>query len=162
MSIRKIVLYPAPILRQIAAPVETIDDAVRQLVADLVDTMRAHRGLGLAAPQVGSSLRICVVELPPRAPHSETPLVLINPQLSDLRGKSEKPEACLSLPGRQTRIRRATSCVVTAIDSRGEPLRYLLQNMEARVVQHEVDHLDGILIIDTGSKIRSRLREALT
>lgn len=167
MSVRTILLHPDPILR-LVAPVGTDLDTVGQLVADLTDTMRKHHALGLSAPQIGVSLRVCVVERSrcdraPRAPQPwEKPLVLVNPILSGFSGKTTAMEGCLSLPGRQLRMRRSRQCFVESFSPEvGHVTRGWVHDFEARVVQHEVDHLDGILIIDQGSKVRHRPREVL-
>jgi peptide deformylase len=161
MSVRRIVRYPDPILRQVATPVQIVDDSIRQLVADLTDTMRKHHAWGLAAPQIGVPLRVCVIQprSTPRSPVAR--LVLINPVLSGFTGKHRAMEACLSLPGRQVMVRRARRCFVDALNLDGTNVGApcWVQDWEARVVQHEVDHLDGILIIDQGSKVRQRPRE---
>lgn len=167
MSVRAIVVHPAPILRQVAEPVTTLDERLVMLIKDLTDTMRHHRALGLAAPQIGVPLRVCVIEQSrcgrkARAPEKwEAPLVLINPELSGFAGKTHGVEGCLSLPGRQIQVRRARRCLIHASDSAGNRGAFgWVHELEARVVQHEVDHLDGILIIDQGSKLRRRTAEA--
>jgi peptide deformylase len=140
-------------LRQRAAPVTDIDD-VRQLAADLVHTMRASHGLGLAANQVGVAIRVCVVEATPKNGKQPDAITLINPEILEWSGKQEDWESCLSIPGSRVRVRRARRIVVQALDLTGELRRYIAEKFEARTMQHEIDHLSGILIIDQSSKLR--------
>lgn len=156
--IRPILHLPHPALRATAAPVLELDGAVRQLAADLVHTMRAAQGLGLAANQVGVLQRVCVIEGPSRHGAQPTPVTLINPELLEWTGKQDGFEMCLSLPGSRVRVRRARRIVVQALDLAGELRRYIAADLEARTMQHEIDHLDGILIIDQSSKLRLQRR----
>lgn len=169
--IRPLVLFPDPILRRPSAYVNAVDAGVRELVQDLVHTMRHLKGFGLAAPQIGVPVRVAVVDTtriqdPKRELLDDTfemsrPLVLINPQLSEFRGKATAIEGCFSLPGRSIPMRRFTRILVKYVDEHGVGQRGESRGFEARVIQHEIDHLDGILITDTGSKVRSRTREAM-
>jgi peptide deformylase len=157
---RPVVLYPDPVLRQKARPVETIDAAVRELVADMFETMRAEEGAGLAAPQVGVPLRIFVTGAPDRGvPHT----TYINPQIVDLQGDLEgAEEGCLSLPEIRGTVRRPVQCTIRALDLEGREFTETRSDFAARVWQHENDHLDGILIVDKMSPLdRLRVRRAL-
>jgi peptide deformylase len=145
----------APILRRPAAQVEEVDDAVRALVERMLVTMYAAQGQGLAAPQVDVSRRIAVVQVPAEG---GVPYVLINPRVvaaSDTVAPGV--EGCLSIPGVSETVERPTAVVVDALDVRGEPFRLEAGGELARCVQHEIDHLDGILYIDRISPLARRM-----
>ena len=157
MSTRTILRLGHPILRQVARPVteaELPSPEVQALIDDMVETMRAADGAGLAAPQVGESLRICVIELEanPRYPELD-PISLsiwINPEVTVLPGGPTIHlfEGCLSVPGIRGRVSRPGHIRVTALDRTGAPLELEFTGPLASVIQHEVDHLDGKLFID--------------
>jgi peptide deformylase len=139
-----------PLLKQVAAPVERFDEALRALVADMDDTMRSLNGAGLAAPQIGVSQRVVIFELRenPRYPHvSPVPYtVLINPVLTPLGDEQEEGwEGCLSVPGMRGLVPRYRRLRYQGFDQQGAPIDRTVEGFHARVVQHEVDHLDGIL-----------------
>ncbi len=153
MAIRPVVITGEPVLHRRAQPVEVIDDAVRELVADMYETMEAARGVGLAAPQVGVGLRVFTWQLnnddgiPPRG-------VVINPYLSASKpvvgdpDPDEEVEGCLSVPGESFPLRRGESAVLTGQDLDGTELRYAATGWFARMLQHEYDHLNGFLYVD--------------
>ncbi|MEO7421096.1 MAG: peptide deformylase [Ornithinibacter sp.] len=153
MAIRPVVITGEPVLHRRAQPVEVIDDEVRDLVADMFETMDAARGVGLAAPQVGVGLRIFTWQLgnedgiPPRG-------VVINPFLSASKpvvgdpDPDEEVEGCLSVPGESFPLRRGESAVLTGQDLAGHDLRYEATGWFARMLQHEYDHLNGFLYVD--------------
>jgi peptide deformylase len=145
MAILPIRMYPDPVLRDPAAPVVGgVDDALRKLVADMGETMRAAPGIGLAAPQVGVQRRVLVYSL-----SEEEPIVaLINPEIVERTGEVIDSEGCLSMPGIAYDVPRAERVVVRALDIDGDPIEIEAIELEARVLQHEVDHLDGVLFID--------------
>ena len=153
---RRIVLYPAPVLLRKAAPVERIDEWVRRLVEDMIRVMRNHEGAGIAAPQVGESVRIFVVE-EREADDGEPaePLgVYINPVLSLPVGAVEPfEEGCLSLPDIRAEIRRPPAITITATDLEGRTFTRTADGFLARVWQHEFDHLEGTLILDRMTSI---------
>jgi peptide deformylase len=139
-----------PLLRQVAVKVERFDDTLAALIADMDDTMRALSGAGLAAPQIGVSLRVVIFELKenPRYPHlAPVPYtVLINPVLTPLSEEQDEGwEGCLSVPGMRGLVPRYRRLRYQGVDVRGEPIDRTVEGFHARVVQHEVDHLDGIL-----------------
>jgi peptide deformylase len=139
-----------PLLRQVAAKVERFDGELTALVADMDDTMRALNGAGLAAPQIGVSLRVVIFEVKqnPRYPHvSPVPYtVLINPVLTPLGEEQEEGwEGCLSVPGMRGLVPRHRHLRYQGVDAQGQPIDRTVEGFHARVVQHEVDHLDGIL-----------------
>lgn len=151
MSIRKIVLADDPLLRKKARRIQTITKSHQTLVDDMVETMHAADGVGLAGPQVGVPERLIVAELPEHEDHpgSGKLYVLFNPEIvrssPDLE---EGVEGCLSIPGWQGLVDRAHAVTVQGQDRKGKPVRIKARGMLARVLQHEVDHLDGILYID--------------
>ena len=153
--LREIRLLGDPILRETARPVSAVDDELRALVADMFETMYANEGVGLAAPQVGLGIRVIVVD-----PHDEVtkPFALFNPDVvsqSDATEKSE--EGCLSIPGVRDIVERPAACVVEALDTAGKQVRMEAEGMLARILQHEVDHLNGVLFLDHLSPIKRRM-----
>lgn len=153
MAIRPVRIYGDPVLRQKARPVESFDQPLRELAADMFETMRAYRGVGLAANQVGVLQRILVAEVP-REEDDPLRLVLVNPALSEASGAETDEEGCLSLPGIYEEVRRALKVRVRAQDLEGQPLDFVAEGYLARVLQHEVDHLDGVLFLDRLSLLR--------
>jgi len=146
VSVRSLHLLGSPVLRERAKPVPVVDDTVRQLVADLFDTMHAAKGVGLAANQVGIALRVAVVDVGEETPD---PLVLINPVVTprgDLVETAE--EGCLSIPDLFAEVERPLDITLDALDRDGKPYRMDISGYKARAVQHEVDHLDGVLFLD--------------
>lgn len=143
MAILPLRYHPDPVLRRRAKPVRQIDSAVHRLVADMVDTMRHNAGVGLAAPQVGVSLRIAVMEVP-----EQPVVVLINPEMVKRRGEREVEEGCLSYPGYRGEIKRSQKVVVKALNMEGEELRITAEGLAAQALEHELDHLNGILYFD--------------
>jgi len=143
MAILPIISFDNPVLRQKAKRVSAIDGSIQRLIDDMIETMQAVPGLGLAAPQVGVSLRVIVIQLPEREP-----LALINPQVVRRSGEREVVEGCLSVPGYQGSIKRSLSVTVKGRDRRGREVRRKAKELLAQVLEHEIDHLDGILYID--------------
>ena len=150
MAVREVLKMGAPLLRQVAAPVAHFDAQLAALVADMDDTMRALNGAGIAAPQIGVSARVVIFELKdnPRYPQL-TPVpytVLVNPLLTPLGAEQDEGwEGCLSVPGMRGLVPRYRHLRYTGVDERGQPISRDVEGFHARVVQHEVDHLDGIL-----------------
>ncbi|MFM2421964.1 MAG: peptide deformylase [Pseudomonadota bacterium] len=156
MPVLPIIKVPDPVLREVARPVERVDDEVKALIANMLETMYRAPGVGLAAPQVGISRRIVVMD-PADKDEGETPqpLALINPRIVKLGGeKGMHEEGCLSLPGVKVEIERPTSLVVEYIDRNGLPQTLETDGFLATIIQHELDHLDGKLIIDFLSRLR--------
>ncbi len=137
-----VVKIPAEVLRQKAAPIERIGKSHLALAENMQRVMRRARGVGLAAPQVGVLERLVVV-----APEGR-PIVMINPEIVSAEGSVVGEEGCLSIPGLYGDVERFESIEVKALDKRGRETLYELEGMAARVVQHEIDHLDGVLFID--------------
>lgn len=140
-------LYPDPVLRRETVPVETIDDELQQLIDDMIETMHAAPGVGLAAPQIGRSLRLAVVD----ASAGEDPAavrVLINPQLLDQEGTETDLEGCLSIPDFTDKVTRPLRVRVRARDRDGKTFELDAEELEARAICHEIDHLNGVLFTD--------------
>ena len=155
MTVRPLHLLGSPVLRQRAQPVAPADANIRELVDDLFETMRAAKGIGLAANQVGVAQRVAVVDV---GEDLEPPLVLINPRIVEVGAESESAEeGCLSIPDVYAEVDRAYSVVVEAIDRDARPYRVTVTGLKARAVQHEIDHLDGILFLDRLSAVRRGL-----
>jgi peptide deformylase len=144
---RPILIYPDSFLLKKAAHVYRVDDKVRDLIRDMFETMRAASGVGLAAPQVGIGKRVIVVDISP-VEKEAAPLALVNPEIVERRGLEEGTEGCLSLPGIEGVVPRAEFVLVKAQDDRGRPVQLPARGFLARALQHEIDHLDGILFID--------------
>ena len=150
MSIRPVLKMGEPLLLRVAAPVGRFDAELQELVADMDDTMRALSGAGIAAPQIGVSARVVIFELKdnPRYPHI-TPVpytVLVNPLVTPLTAEQDEGwEGCLSVPGMRGLVPRYRRLHYRGFDQYGAPIDRTVEGFHARVVQHEVDHLDGIL-----------------
>lgn len=143
MPVLNVRRYGDPILRQKAQPVEAVTPEIRKTLADMLETMYHQVGIGLAAPQVGVSLRIILVDDGPRGPR-----VLINPVIVERRGVVRGEEGCLSIPGFFGEVERSEWVRVEALDAEGLSLAFEAKGLQARVIQHEMDHLDGVLFID--------------
>ncbi|MEK7793842.1 MAG: peptide deformylase [Candidatus Hydrogenedentota bacterium] len=140
MAILDLVYFPDDPLTKVARPVERFDAKLAELAESLLETMHAYEGVGLAAPQVGRSIRMFVLREPEGAE-----MCLVNPELSGLEGREEGEEGCLSMPKIYAQVPRATKVNVTARDLDGGPLEFEAANFLARIIQHETDHLNGIL-----------------
>ena len=145
--LRPIVRYGTPGLTTRTTPVETIDADVLKLIDDMVDTMYAAPGVGLAAPQIGVPLRVCVIDLSVGKRGGEL-LTLINPEFVEREGMQVEEEGCLSLPGFNASVARPARAVVRALDRNGTPRIVEGTGLLARALQHEIDHLDGMLFLD--------------
>jgi peptide deformylase len=131
-----------PVLRQATTPVAEVTDELRRLIADMFDTMHHARGIGLAAPQVGRTERLTVIEI------EGEPLVVINPEILERSGKAKAEEGCLSIPDIYADVERPKDVVVRALDIDGKPFEIAATDLLARCLQHEIDHLDGKLFLD--------------
>ena len=145
-----------PVLKTPAAPVEAFDESLVRLTQDMLTTMRDSDGVGLAANQVGRLKRVLVASV------EDDDYVIVNPVLTEMSDATERaPEGCLSIPGIQVEVERPTSVTISGMDASGEPLHIEASDMLARVLQHEVDHLDGVLILDRTDRAsrRAAMRE---
>ena len=131
------------VLRQKARRVPRIDSSIQQLIDDMVETMQQTKGVGLAAPQVGVSLRVVVLQKP-----GEEPIAIINPEIVKRAGEQEVTEGCLSIPGYAGEIKRSVSVTVKGRNRQGKTIRIKATGLMAQVLEHEIDHLDGLLYID--------------
>ena len=161
MPAQKILLYPHPLLKKMARPVEAIDEEIRSLVADLLDTMAAGPGsVGVAAPQIGVSLRVCVVDVSANRNGRENNhglLLLINPEIVEREGAAIMREGCMSVPDYTGDVERATTIRVRFLDEAGETREVAASGFEAVAIQHEMDHLDGILFLDRIASLKTGL-----
>jgi peptide deformylase len=146
--------YPDPRLRKTAAPVPLVDDAVRQLADDLLETMYAAKGVGLAATQVDVHKRLIVLDV---SDGRDQPLVLINPELLKAEGSGPGEEGCLSLPGIYEKLSRAAKIRVRALGRDGAPFEMDAEGLLAVCIQHEMDHLEGKLFVDYLSELKRQL-----
>jgi peptide deformylase len=143
MAIRKIITTENPILRKKAKKVHRFDPSLQRLVDDLFETMHAANGVGLAAPQIAQSIRVFV------AAYEDQRVAMFNPEIVKAEGEELGTEGCLSIPGYVgENIRRAAKVLVKGQDIRGKPIRVAAEGWFARILQHEIDHLDGILFLD--------------
>lgn len=155
MSIREMRFLGDPVLRERAAEVEAVTDDIRTLIRDMFDTMYAEEGVGLAAPQVGIGHRVIVVD--PREEDIE-PFALVNPRIVHFSQELERgEEGCLSIPGLKEIVERSVAVHVEALDSEGAAVSIEAEGLLARILQHEVDHLDGILFIDRVSALKRKM-----
>jgi peptide deformylase len=155
VTVRTLHVLGSPVLRQKSPPVAQVDDAVRQLVDDLFETMRAAKGVGLAANQIGVARRVAVVDIGEEDP---PPLVLINPVIIEWGEEDETAEeGCLSIPEIFGDVTRPLHVVVEALDKEGKRYRIEAHGYKARAIQHEIDHLDGILFLDHLSAVKRSL-----
>lgn len=145
--LRPILRYGAPLLHQTAAPVAALDDELLQLAEDMIQTMHAAPGVGLAAPQIGVGRRLCVIDLSVGKVASDLH-VLINPEFVSREGMLLEEEGCLSIPGFHATVARAARVTVRALDRSGQIRTIDATGSLARALQHEIDHLDGVLFID--------------
>ncbi|MBI3269919.1 MAG: peptide deformylase [Planctomycetes bacterium] len=136
--------YPTPALTDTARPIEAIDDHVRSVAAEMLDTMYRARGIGLAGPQVGYPYRLITLNL---TGQPEDARVFVNPELLASEGDEVADEGCLSFPGLHARVHRAVSVRVGALDLEGQPVEVRAEGLLARAFQHEIDHLEGILLV---------------
>lgn len=154
-----IVLYPDPILKKVAEPIEKITPELRELIDDMVETMYEAPGIGLAAPQVGESIRLIVVDVGEDEETGRTGglLKLINPEIIEASGTIEYDEGCLSIPDVRDLVRRHANVTVEAFDEEGNPITIEANGVLAVCLQHEIDHLNGVLFIDRLSPVRREL-----
>ena len=158
MPVHKIELLGSAVLREPAVPVEVFDDDLKQLVRDMFETMYQAKGIGLAGPQIGVSRRVVVLDVEEEEGDEAYRVALINPVVIDATRKTAKStEGCLSIPGAEGVVERPVSVVVEASDPDGQPVRLEVDGLFSRALQHEIDHLDGILFIDRLSPLKRQL-----
>jgi peptide deformylase len=157
MALREIITLPDPILRRKAKPVTRFDADLQKLVDDMIETMRVAPGVGLAAPQVGESIRLIVVEYPMDDEKEDAPkklFTVVNPEIKEISAETEMGiEGCLSLPGLHGEVERALEVRVTGRTRRGQPIKIKAKGWLARIFQHEIDHLEGVVFTDRAVKV---------
>jgi peptide deformylase len=151
--------YGDPILRQVARSVDEVEPEIKTLITDMAETMWRQVGVGLAAPQIGISLRVFVMDDGKRGARA-----IVNPVIVERSGVVREEEGCLSLPGVFAEVERSKWLRLEALDAEGQPIRLDLQGLQAKIVQHEIDHLDGVLFIDrlppvTRDRIKKRIQK---
>ena len=158
MAVRQILVAPNPLLRKKAEVVQNIDASIVKLAEDMVETLEAAGGVGLAAPQIGVSKRVIVIWLP-----DEDPFVLVNPTVAKHFGERIVTEGCLSVPEMQGKVKRSREVIVKAVDPAGNPVRIDATGLKAQALEHEINHLDGILytgLIVPGSLTKTQVTES--
>lgn len=159
MALLDILEFPDPRLRTKAKPVTVVDDKIRKLCDDMLETMYAAPGIGLAATQVNVHQRIVVIDT---SEEKNQPLVLINPTFDVVEGEQQYDEGCLSVPGFYETVTRAEKIRLKALDRNGQPYELIAEGLLSVCIQHELDHLDGKLFVDHISKLkRDRIRKKL-
>ena len=153
MAILEIKQYPEQVLKQKAKPVTSFDEDLQTLIDDMIETMYAAPGIGLAAPQVGKSKRLTVIDISSRGEKFPL-LVLVNPVIVSCEGEVEFEEGCLSLPEYTARVKRAEKVLIKALNREGKAIEIEGTDLLSIALQHEIDHLDGMLLIDRISPIK--------
>ena len=159
MAVLSMRRYGDPILRLLAAPVVTVTPEIKTLIADMAETMWHQVGIGLAAPQIGVSLRIFVMDDGKRGARA-----IVNPVVTERGGVVKEEEGCLSLPGIFAEVERSKSLRIEGLDGEGQPIAFEAQGLQAKIIQHELDHLDGVLFIDrlppvTRDRIKKKIQK---
>ncbi len=153
MALLHILRFPDPRLRLVSAPVTAVDETIRRLIDDMLETMYAAPGIGLAAPQVDVAQRVVVVDA---SPEGDAPVCLVNPEIISHEGVEIMEEGCLSVPGFHENVERAGRIKVRALDREGQPFELEAEGLLAVCIQHEIDHLDGKLFVDYLSEIKRK------
>jgi peptide deformylase len=157
MAVREIVYLGDPVLREVAEEVDEFGDELRALVQDMFATMYHAEGIGLAAPQIGLRKRVLVIDLR-REDENDEQIALVNPRITWKSDEVEKQsEGCLSIPGLEEVVERSAEVQVEALDPHGDPVTLQADDLLARALQHEIDHLDGILFLDRVSPLKRRM-----
>ena len=159
MALRQIRTYPDPVLRKKTSRVEHIDSTLSRLIEDMVETMHAAPGVGLAANQVGVPLQLAVIDLSSREDEEQRHplLVIINPEILAMEGSVIEEEGCLSIPDYAEKVKRAARVKVRAQDRTGKPFELEAEGLMAKALQHEIDHLNGLLFVDKLSPLKKSL-----
>lgn len=158
MALRQICIFGDPVLRERAKEVEAFGPDLEELVQDMFETMYHANGIGLAAPQIGLSVRVMVVDIPESEEQEGARLALVNPRIMEVSSQTERaPEGCLSIPGLEEIVERPARVVVQGLEPDGEPVTVEATGLLSRALQHEVDHLDGVLFLDRVSAIKRRM-----
>lgn len=148
MAVIPIRVVPDPVLRRKARKISALDNSLRRLIGDMRETLKDANGVGLAAPQIGVSLRIIVIHIPGEEGKEDKDFVLINPEIVKKSGEREIEERCLSIPGYRGQLKRACNVTVKGRDENWKEVRIKADELLAQALEHEIDHLNGILYID--------------
>jgi len=158
MALREVLQFPDPRLKLVARPIDEITEEIRQLAADMIEVMYDEPGIGLAAPQVGASVRMFVIDTEWSDEEvGRNPRVVINPVISEREGRITWEEGCLSVPDYSATVERDAKILLRGLDLDGNPIEERAEGLRAVCIQHEVDHLDGILFIDRISRLKRSL-----
>ena len=158
MALREVVQFPDPRLKEVSKPITEVTDELRELARDMIDVMYDEPGIGLAAPQVGAQVRMFVIDTEwGDDEKGKNPTVVLNPEISDREGKITWEEGCLSVPDYQANVERDATITLRGQDLEGNPIEERAEGLRAVCIQHEVDHLDGILFIDRISRLKRSL-----
>lgn len=158
MALREVVQFPDTRLKLVSKPILEINDEIRELAADMIEVMYDEPGIGLAAPQVGVSLRLFVIDTDWSDEEvGRNPLVVLNPEISEREGRVSWDEGCLSVPDYNAVVERDAKLTLRGLDLEGKPIEERAEGLRAVCIQHEVDHLDGILFIDRISRLKRGL-----
>ncbi len=158
MALREVLQFPDPRLKEVSKPITRIDDEIRELARDMIDVMYDEPGIGLAAPQVGAAIRLFVIDTEWSDEEvGKNPMVVVNPEISDREGSITWEEGCLSVPDYTANVERNAKIRLRGTDLDGHPIDEIAEGLRAVCIQHEVDHLDGILFIDRISRLKRSL-----
>ena len=154
MALLEILKYPDPRLKEVSTPVEKVDGEIKKLVSDMLETMYDAPGIGLAAPQVNVLKRVIVLDVGRLSEEGRHPLAFINPEIVSTEGETVFDEGCLSVPEYTAEVKRAEMIVVRGLNEKGEEVEVEAGGLLAIAIQHEIDHLDGILFVDRLGRIK--------
>jgi peptide deformylase len=154
--VREIIIWPDPVLKQVAQPVDRVDDTIRRLLDDMAETMYAADGVGLAAPQIAVGKRLIVIDTSPRQ-EGQKLIHLVNPEIVGTEGRTTYTEGCLSIPGEAEDVDRYAKVWVRALDRAGKPFEIEADGLLSIALQHETDHLEGTLFVDHLSSLKREL-----
>lgn len=158
MALREVLKFPDPRLKNVSKPIGQVDDALRELARDMIDVMYDEPGIGLAAPQVGEAVRLFVIDTEWSDDGVDrNPMVMINPRIVERSGRISWEEGCLSVPDYSASVERDARIVLEAMDLEGNTIKEEAEGLRAVCIQHEIDHLDGILFIDRISRLKRSL-----
>jgi peptide deformylase len=158
MALREVVQFPDPRLKRVSEPIAEVTEELRELARDMIDVMYDEPGIGLAAPQVGASVRMFVIDTEWSDDEKDkNPTVVINPEISDRKGRISWDEGCLSVPDYTATVERDAQISLKGQDLDGNPIEEEAEGLRAVCIQHEIDHLDGVLFIDRISRLKRSL-----
>lgn len=158
MALREVLKFPDPRLKNVSKPIVAVDDALRELARDMIDVMYDEPGIGLAAPQVGEAVRLFVIDTEWSDEGGDrNPMVMINPEIVTRTGRISWEEGCLSVPDYSATVERDAQITLKAMDLEGNVIEEQAEGLRAVCIQHEIDHLDGILFIDRISRLKRGL-----